>query len=71
MKSKDLSKLPSYLEIVRKITGIASLNNYLADVLKRQRLAVLGTINLASIIKEAELKHATAGSELRSYLDSH
>lgn len=36
MKSKDLDALPSYLEIVRKITGIESLNAYLGEVLQRK-----------------------------------
>jgi len=36
MKSKDLDSLPSYAEIVRKITGIDSLNGYLKEVLERK-----------------------------------
>lgn len=35
MKSKDLSVLPSYLVIVRQITGIDSLNAYLQEILRR------------------------------------
>jgi hypothetical protein len=35
MKGKDLPTLPSYLVIVRQITGIDSLNTYLQEILRR------------------------------------
>ncbi|MFA5262777.1 MAG: toll/interleukin-1 receptor domain-containing protein [Opitutaceae bacterium] len=69
MKSKDLTLLPSYLEIVRRITGIASLNAYLRDVLSRQQTAY-GSINLTKILISEHLKQASAGSELSAYLAS-
>jgi hypothetical protein len=69
MKSKELTRLPSYLEIVRQITGIASLNAYLRDVLNRQQVA-LGSLNLTRGIILEQLKHASVGSELSAYLDA-
>jgi hypothetical protein len=68
MKSKDLTRLPSYLEIVRQITGIASLNAYLREVLNRQRGA-LGNIDYSRGIILEQLKQASMGSELNAYLD--
>lgn len=68
MKSKDLSRLPSYLEIVRQITGITSLNAYLRDVLNRQQVAY-GSVNYTRGVILEQLKQASAGFELSAYLD--
>jgi hypothetical protein len=69
MKSKELSRLPSYLAIVRQITGVVSLNAYLRDVLNRQTSAdLVGTIRRALVLEQ--LKQASYGSELSSFLDS-
>jgi TIR domain len=69
MKSKELTRLPSYLEIVRQITGIASLNAYLREVLNRQRVA-LGNIDYTRGIILEQLKQASVGGELSAYLDA-
>ena len=69
LKSKDVPTLPSYLEIVRRINGIADLNAYLQEVISRKEIDLTRLdISRASFL--ANLKLATAGSELSSYLSS-
>lgn len=68
MKSKDLPALPSYLEIVKKITGIGSLNAYLIEVLGRKKTA--GVVNFSNHQAIYELKTANAGESLTNYLSA-
>ncbi len=68
MKAKDLTRLPSYLEIVRQINGIAELNTYLRDVLSRQQV-IYGSANYTRNALVEQLKQAYQGIELSAYLD--
>jgi hypothetical protein len=68
MKSKDLSRLPSYLEIVRQVTGVASLNTYLREVINRRPVSY-GNLDLTRGIILENLKKSSTGSELSAYLD--
>ena len=68
MKAKDLPRLPSYLEIVRQINGIAELNTYLRDVLSRQQV-IYGSANYTRNVLVEQLKQAYQGIELSAYLD--
>ena len=74
IKSKDLARLPSYLEIVRQITGIKSLNDYLKDVITRDVTAA--TLNKPDIAKIAravviELRGIGPTHPLAPYLSEH
>jgi len=72
IKSNDLETLPSYLEIVRSITGIETLNDYLREVLKRESESKPMSFSnyvsgLAGILKET----ADSTHPLSAYLEIH
>ena len=68
MRGKDLPsyRLPSYLEIVRKIGGYKALNAYLMDVLKRQTGSSTGSVSVYT--QRLSLLDASAGASLATYL---
>ena len=69
MKSKDLSVLPSYLVIVRQITGIDSLNTYLQEILQRPRPGRL--TNFSGYAKSLLLEASAPNHPLAHYLSAH
>ena len=67
MKSKDLATLPSYLHIVREITGIDTLNAYLQEILVRKQRSPQ-PMNFSNYVNALLLEKSGSTHPLNSYL---